>query len=90
MLLTTVLPMASTPVMSTPLPSFDEITLPSDRDGAADLVVGRVVDPHAVGVVAGIAAAEDIAAAGRHADVVGLDQVSRRPHARDVNAVRCR
>ena len=71
----------------TPLPAFDEITLPSLEVGSADLVIGCVVDQHAVGAVAGLAVAEDIAAAGSQADVVGLDQVPRRPHALDVDAV---
>ena len=61
--------------------------MPSDDDGAADLVIGRIVDPHAVGQVAGIAASEDVAAAGRRADVVGLDQVPGGADALDVNAV---
>ena len=87
MLFTTVLPVASAPVMFTPLPAFDEITLPSLDDGAADLVIGRVVDPDAVAEVARLAVAEDITAAGCRADIVGLDQVSRRAHALDVDAV---
>ena len=57
------------------------MTLPSADDRAADLVIGCVVDPDAVAVVARVAAAEDIAAAGCRADVVGLDQVPRRPDA---------
>ena len=57
------------------------------RCRAADLVIGGVVDPHAVGEVAGLAVAEDITAAGCRADIVGLDQVPRRPHAFDVDAV---
>ena len=59
------------------------------RRGAADLVIGRVVDPDAVGGVAGLAVAEEITAAGRRADVVGLDQIPRRAHALDMHAVSC-
>ena len=87
MLFSTVLPVASAPVISTPSAPFAEITLPSLDDTAADLVIGCVVDPDAVGVVAGIAAAEHGSRRRGHADVVGLDQVPRRPHAFDVNAV---
>ena len=57
------------------------------RRRAADLIVGRVVDPHAVGRVAGIGRPEDVAAAGRDADVVGLDEISRGTDAADVDAV---
>ena len=72
------LPAAAAPVMYDARAGVRGDHVAPGRVGPADLVEGGVLDPDAVADVAGVAGAEQVAAAGAQADEVRRDDVPGR------------
>ena len=89
-LLSTVLPVERAPVIRTPSPEFEEMTLPQVESGPPIWLLAEFSIRTPSPPLPGLPGAEEVAAAGRQADQVGRDDGPGRGRSDDLERRRRR